>query len=451
MGFTDTPIVAVSSPAGRSWRGIVRVSGEGLRSKLQGMLDPMPVERRLTGCALRLEAHGLQSVGLRCMALFTPGPGSFTGQDVLELYVPGNPALLERVLHGVLDQLRISGGGRLAEPGEFTRRAFLAGRIDLTCAEGIAATIGAVSEAQVQAAKLLRSGRLGQWAQALVEQLGRWLALVETGIDFTDQDDVVAISPRKLDEGLAKLEVELRGMLDRSRSWAAIEALPWVVLVGEPNAGKSTLFNALLGRQRAVTSDIAGTTRDVLAESLRIGDAEVMLVDVAGLDEPQAMLDHSIQQAAAAAIGRAELLVIVSERDRLPPSLPADPPRILVHGKADQNPGDPAWLEVSAHTGQGLDELKARIGLAMAGRSVTLAGQMLALAPRHRDELAATLKAIGHARTLLAPQLDARAMTVVEIVAERLRDALDHLGSLGGRLTADDVIGRIFASFCIGK
>lgn len=385
------------------------------------------------------------------MALLTPGPGSFTAQDVLELYVPGNPALLERVLHGVLDHLRAAGPARIAEPGEFTHRAFLAGRIDLTSAEGIAATIGAVCESQVQAARLLRTGKLGRWARQLVEDLGRLTALVEAGIDFTDQDDVVAISPRKLDEGLAKLETELRGMLDRSRSWAAIEALPWVVLVGEPNAGKSTLFNALLGRQRAVTSAIAGTTRDVLAESLRIGDAEVMLVDVAGLDHPEAMLDRAMQRQAAAAIERAELLVVVSDRDRLPAGLPADPPRILVHSKSDRRPGDPAWLPISARTGQGIEQLKSRIGQALAGRSVTLAGQMLALAPRHRDELGATLAAVAQARSLLVWQLDSHALHNMEVVAERLREALDHLGRLGGRLTPDDVIGRIFASFCIGK
>jgi tRNA modification GTPase len=443
----EVPIVAVSSPAGRSWRGIVRASGAGLAERLAGLLEPWPAERELTTCDLRWDG-----TPLRCQALFCPGPRTFTGQDVLELYVPGNPALLERVLHGVLRALRQGGGsGRLAEPGEFARRAFLAGRIDLTRAEGIAATIGAVSEAQVQAARLLRQGRLGRWAGEAVERAAALLALVEAGIDFTDQEDVVAIGPQKLDESLAELERETGEMADRSRAWSALEPLPWVVLVGEPNVGKSTLFNALLGRARAVTSEAAGTTRDVLAEPLRIGDAEAMLVDVAGLDEPAAALDRSMQQAAEQAMHQAELLVIVSDQSRIPERFLPDTPRLLVHSKADQRPGDSGWLAVSARTGWGLEELKRRIEQALAGRCVALSGQMLALGPRHFDELAGARRELALARAPLAGRLDDHALPDMELIAQHLRQALDHLGALGGAMTPDDVIGRIFATFCIGK
>ena len=281
MQPTDT-IIAVSSPPGRSARGLIRISGPGTSAVLDHLLiDPSCQPRELTPVRLR-------KPDLPALLLRFESPASYTGDDSAELQLPGNAALLDRVLHRAIDTP--DANARLAEPGEFTFRAYTAGKLDLTQAEGIGATICAVSDSQLAAATLLRQGKLGQTAETLVDQLGNLLALVEAGIDFTDQDDVTPIAPRKLAEQVDALHQQLEALLSRSRSWGAIEALPRVVLVGQPSAGKSTLFNALLGKQRATIDPTPGTTRDALTEPMQLTDpsgrvVEVMLVDLAGLDE----------------------------------------------------------------------------------------------------------------------------------------------------------------------
>ena len=284
---TDT-IAAVSSPPGRSARGLIRISGPGVSAVLEHLLEDAIAEpRKLT--PVRLKPPHLPPIP--ALLLRFTAPASYTGDDLAELQLPGNAALLDRVLHEVLEVGRASRPSpstadgpdgpptspnqgaklaRLAEPGEFTFRAYTAGKLDLTRAEGVGATISAVSDSQLAAAGLLRRGELGATAESLVDQIGGLLALVEAGIDFTDQEDVNPIAPGRLDEKLADAEHQLERILANSRSWGAIEALPRAVLVGPPSVGKSTLFNALLGRERAVIDAAPGTTRDVLAEPLRL-------------------------------------------------------------------------------------------------------------------------------------------------------------------------------------
>ena len=468
-------IVAASSAAGRSPRCIIRLSGDNLSDIIHSALNPPPPPRRLSITNLLLKAHGLPAVGpnpfpavgpvddlpLPCLALYFPAPHSYTGQDVLELQIPGNPALLDRVMRHLISAAdHCAAAMRHAEAGEFTRRAFLAGKLDLTKAEGIAATIGAVSDAQLAAAKLLRNGRLGAWATQLVDRLAHLLALVEAGIDFVDQDDVVPITPAALDDGLCGMQQEIEQLQRRSRSWSALEALPWVVLTGRSNVGKSTLFNALLGRTRAVTSALAGTTRDVLCESLGLhgaaGEAEVMLVDIAGLDRPEGALDRSMQSAARDALQRAELILHLSDRENDADTLDrTSAPVIAVCAKCDQMTDRKArrdgWIHVSALTGEGLNELRQAIGERLADRAVSLHAQMLALQPRHAEAVRDAGDDVAEARRLLAGQLNADALTDMELIADCLRAGLDRLEALGGRMTPDDVIGRIFATFCIGK
>ncbi len=369
-------------------------------------------------------------------------PRSYTGQCVTELQVPGHPALLDRLLHQT-----IAAGARLAEPGEFTFRAYTAGKIDLTRAEGIAATITAESQGQLRAAKMLRRGMLGSLAAEIVETLGQKLALVEAGIDFVDQEDVVPIAPKELDENLNQVRHRLAELLDHSRSWGTIEAVPRTVLVGPPSCGKSTLFNALLGRQRAVVDPQPGTTRDVLEESLQLTDRrgrdiETMLVDIAGLDRPDAALDRQIQRLARRAIERADLLLVVNGSEPI-----ADVLKLHLHTKSDLGPGP--GLNVSARTGHNLNTLRAAIAERLGDRGISVAADSLVLQPRHETALRATLESIDTARRLLEP--DKLMIESNELVASHLRSALDELAGLGGQLTPDDVIGRVFATFCVGK
>ncbi len=437
-------IAAVSSPPGRSARGLLRLSGPGSFAALDALLA-----QPFSAAPHHLTPVRLADPPLPALAVRSAGPRSYTGEDSAELQVPGHPALLERLLAQLTDQP----GVRLAEPGEFTFRAYLNGKLDLTAAEGVAATIAAVSDGQLAAAGHLANGELAAFARTHVDHIGRLLALTEAGIDFVDQEDVVPITPADLAAGIAQATAALADLRRRSRSWGAVEALPRVVLAGPPSAGKSTLFNALLGRERAVVDAAAGTTRDALEEPLTLttpgGQAEVMLVDLAGLDATSApidALDRAARRAAHDQLSRADLLLALDDTHHPDTERAAC---LRVHAKCDTQPAPAGALAVSAHTGVGIPELRRAIAQRLARRAVSVAADTLALQPRHTAALHAAADALAHAATHVAPA--AHQLHEIELVADALRTALDALAGLGGELTPDDVIGRVFATFCVGK
>ncbi len=456
-GQSVDTLVAVSSPPGRSLRGLIRFSGQDTRRILAGLIDKPIADllpRQLT--TVRLITPTLPAL----LTLFD-APHSYTGQDSAELQVPGNAALLDRLLH-----LAIDAGARLAEPGEFTFRAYLAGKLDLTQAEGVAATINATSQGQLKAAKHLCDGELGTLARDLVDDLGTRLALVEAGIDFTDQEDVVPITPGDLDTHLSRIEAQLTNLLANSRSWGEVQALPWVVLMGAPSAGKSTLFNALLGQQRAVIDPLPGTTRDILCEPMTLTanngtPSELMLVDIAGLNDPTtnltSPLDKQTQAAAQNALDRADLILHIidlTQDQDIPPYHSTSTPTLTIHTKADLHPPPTTShppLPVSALTGHNIDALKNAIANQLGDLPVSISADMLALQPRHEHALRSALTQLTHAREHLATQLTHRSLDDVELIADHLRQALNDLAGLGGQLTPDDVIGKVFATFCVGK
>jgi tRNA modification GTPase len=462
-------ILAIASPPGRSLRGIVRISGAMCFALLEPHLQlPAIVARGFHRAQLSLSAFQRLSVS----AFVFPGPRSYTGEDSIELQLPGNPILLERVIDALIASARARDiDARRAEPGEFTARAFLNGRLSLTQAEGVAATIAAQSDAELGAARLLVSGRLAEFAHNLADDLAAALALVEAGIDFTDQEDVVAIAPADLHARLLDLRDRLNDQLAHAVGVEQLRAIPWVVLVGEPNAGKSALFNALLGRERAVVSAISGTTRDVLAEPLAIdadhGKAEVMLVDLAGLDElDQSPMNALMQARAREALDRAELrlrCVPAGAHKSTSPQIHKSTSlhdEIIVRTKCDLdrsanssivNRESAIPLLVSAQTGEGLHGVRRAIAQRLSDRAVSLAAGTLALQPRHESAMRSALASLNEAIALIAPLRDARSLPNLELIAFVMRAALDQLASLAGDMTPDDILGRIFATFCVGK
>ena len=462
-------IVARGSAPGRSLRSLVRMSGEACGPVLAALSEsPGSYVRGVRKVRLRF---GRQQ--LACLAFCAVAPASATGEDTLELLLPGNPDLVAWVESELLGTAaRLGHLARPAAPGEFTLRAFARGRIDLTQAEGIAATIAASTAAQLRAARQLADGGLGRFVADLADRTANDLALVEAGIDFTDQEDVVAIEPVVLAGHVRESISAIRLRLERSVPMEHIEATPRVVLVGPPNAGKSTLFNALLGRCRAVESPIAGTTRDALEEIVTIetprGRCEVRLVDVAGVDESGEGFNPAMQERMRAAVERADLVVecVAMGADGRPPLSLRDispggsggeqegswrsAPRVVAATKADlavpRYTAD-ARVAVSARTGVGLDDLRATIVAALASRVATLSDETVILAARHESSLRDALAAFEACRTTLASS----SLRAPELVAASLRTALDALGAISGRIAPDDVLGRIFGKFCIGK
>ena len=451
-------IVAVSSPPGRAPRGLIRFSGADTRRIVDTILD----SPRSDFPARQVQTVKLLHPPTPALLTLFDTPHSYTGEDTAELQVPGNPALLDRLLHQAVDA-----GARLAEPGEFTFRAFLAGKLDLTQAEGVAATINATSEGQLKAAKHLSDGELGNLARELVDDLGTRLALVEAGIDFTDQEDVVPIGPGKLDEHLAGIESRLTNLLTNSRSWGEVQSLPWVVMMGAPSAGKSTLFNALLNQTRAVIDAVPGTTRDVLCEPMTLTanngtQSEIMLVDIAGIDVTDMSIHDPLaeqaQSAARDAINRADLILHIVDPTHDPADSPLPTtkvPTLTVFTKSDlfNTPvtSAPDAISLSAFKSLNLDTLKTNLAERLGDRPVSISADMLALQPRHESTLRAALEQIAEARAQLSTQLTGRAIDDVELIAGHLREALNDLAALGGQLTPDDVIGKVFSTFCVGK
>jgi len=474
---TDT-IAAISSVAAPSARIIVRLSGPSshdIASEISNLKSFAPASAQ----------SGMLSFSkLICPARIYSfqSPHSYTGEDSIEFHIPGSPVLAKMLLDDLYRR-----GARAAEPGEFTARAFFNGKIGLTEAEGVAATISAGNEAELAAARQLLAGELARRLSPITDSLAQTLALIEVGIDFTEED-VTFLGAEEIAQRISDADTALSNLLEQSARFEQLTHEPRIVFAGRPNAGKSSLINALTNQARSIVSDVAGTTRDVLTAPLDLPRGRVTLADVAGIEThlspfsgpfsggPQGrvanfddaattrpcgpplknasdQIDSNMQQHARTAIESADHVVLILDCTDTRPML--ELPRnaeLVVLTKSDlrekETPdvhprlGDAETILVSSNTTDGLDKLRNALDSLAFGAFRT--GATIALNRRH-------IAAIHQAREALSRASLRVADNAPELVAMDLRDVLDSLGSIVGQISRDDVLGRIFSAFCIGK
>ena len=428
-------IAAIATAPGRAGVGVIRISGGKVRHIAQALLGSLPAPRHADLRSFRDASGEAIDQGI---ALYFPAPHSYTGEDVLELQGHGGPVVQQRLLAACLDA-----GARVAEPGEFTRRAYLEGKLDLAQAEAVADLIDAASAEAARSAMRSLAGEFSSRVNALVAQLLELRALIEAMLDFPEEE-VDSLHRDDAAARLARTRAILEDVLGKSRQGSLLRAGIRAVIAGRPNVGKSSLLNRLAGEERAIVTPMAGTTRDALREAIEIDGVPLTVVDTAGLRASADPIERLGIERTHQELQQADLVIAVHEAAAAEGI--ADLPegnRIDVYNKIDLHPGfapPPGAIAVSAKTGEGLDALRQAIlraaGWTSTGESVFLARE------RH-------LRALEEARGHLEGA--ARSAAQWEFFAEELRLAQVALGRITGAVSADDLLGEIFARFCIGK
>ena len=468
MSSDHDPIAAIATAPGRGGIGVVRVSGKDLSSIIAAVLGRDALVPRHAHYLPFLDADG--SVIDEGLALFFPAPHSYTGETVLELQGHGGPVVLRRLLSRCLQAGR-GMGLRLAEPGEFTRRAFLNERLDLAQAEAVADLIDAASEAAARGAAASLQGAFSQAVNGLSERIVQLRLLVEATLDFPEEE-IDFLEKYQARETLEAIRADLRTLREQARQGAILREGLHVVLAGQPNVGKSSLLNALAGFEAAIVTPVAGTTRDKVVQQLSIDGVPLHIVDTAGLRDTDDVVERIGIERTWEEIARADVILHLCDATAPAPELeagivarmPARTPVLKVINKSDlvdeafAEPGKasgaavpdgagratPGALAISARTGAGLPELRAEL-LRIAGWHPGSESPYLA---RERH-LAALAQADDHLEMAAAhAALDDR---VLDLFAEELRLAHQALCEITGQFTSDDLLGAIFSRFCIGK
>ena len=449
MTTSDT-IAAVATAQGRGGIGIVRVSGRDCRSIAEALLGRVP-EPRVAELHRFRDATG-EPID-EGIALYFPEPASFTGEDVLELQGHGGPVVMDLLLRRVLEL-----GARAAEPGEFTQRAFLNDKLDLAQAEAVADLIDSGSAQAARAALRSLQGEFSSQVHDLAEAVLELRMWVEAAIDFPEEE-VDFLGDRALNARLDFIRHRFAELAETARQGALLRDGLTLVIAGRPNAGKSSLLNRLAGYDAAIVTPIPGTTRDVLRERIEIDGLPLHVLDTAGLRESPDEVEAEGIRRAHRELERADrVLFVVDTSDSAAVAsieadlagLPTDAPSTIVLNKIDRvgrepllEPGEPPRVHLSAATGAGLDQLRVHlkdcVGFHPAGSGV------LSARARHLEALRRARAHVEEAHRLLIER------HAGELVAQELTDAQKQLGEITGEVTSDDLLGRIFASFCIGK
>lgn len=439
-------IAAIATAAGRGGIGVVRVSGQNLAALAAAVLGKTPIPRYATYVSF-LDGQG--RVMDQGIALFFPAPHSYTGEDILELQGHGGAAVLQLVLQRCLEL-----GARLALPGEFTQRAFLNGKLDLAQAESVADLIDAATSQAARSAMRSLQGDFSRAIRQLVDELIRLRMLVEAMLDFPEEEiEMTDLAQRET--WLAKLRAELESILNLAQQGSLLREGAHIVLIGQPNVGKSSLLNRLSGEEVALVSETPGTTRDVIRQAIQIGGVPLHIIDTAGLRESQDAVEQMGMARTRSTMQKADAILILldagcgmsAEDRKILDELPPDIPRLHIFNKIDllaQTPrvedlGAESHIYLSAKTGAGLELLRDKL---------------LVLIGWHQDA-GVFMARERHVRALLSArdylQCAVGEASRAEIFAEDLRLAQEQLASITGEFTADDLLGEIFSRFCIGK
>ncbi len=445
---TDT-IAAVATPPGRGGVGIVRVSGPKADKIAEALLGACPHPRHAHLASFRDEEGAPIDTGI---ALYFPAPHSFTGESVLELHGHGGPVVMDRLL-----QRSLSLGARLARPGEFSERAFLNGKLDLVQAEAVADLIETNSVQGARSAMRSLQGEFSTCIRELVDRLIELRMYVESAIDFPEEE-IDFLADASLGLRVHALVGDLAELQTQAQQGALLRDGITVVIAGQPNVGKSRLLNALAGRETAIVTELPGTTRDVLREQILIDGMPVHVIDTAGLREGEDVVEREGVRRAWLEIERADrVLLVVDDRagytsveERILERLPAGLACSVIRNKIDLSGASPGVdtgphgpeIRLSALTGCGIDELRGHLRqlVGYTGGEGTFMARR-----RHLDALQRAESAVAEGARCLEQQ------AAGELLAEELRIAQQALGEITGEFTSDDLLGRIFSSFCIGK
>ncbi len=451
MGDPDI-IAAISTPPGRGGIGVVRISGKNLTKLAQTILGKIPKPRHAHLCQFLDHQSQIIDQGI---ALYFPAPDSYTGEDVLELQGHGGPAVMNLLLNECL-----SAGARLAQPGEFTLRAYLNNKIDLIQAESVADIIAANTKEAARCAIHSLQGHFSTKIETLIDLLITLRMLIEATLDFPEEeiDNVQAL---QIKESLDHIHMQIEQIFASAQRGSLLQEGIRIVLAGAPNVGKSSLLNQLVEDEAAIVTEIPGTTRDTIQRTIAIEGIPIHIIDTAGLRQTSDIVEQKGIERTHAAIQNANMVIWLidgsqqhyEKKEQILTHIPAEKPQITLFNKIDLLNENPRMeveknnikIHLSAKTGAGIELLRRKI-LEIAGWQFNQGGEGIFMArQRHLEALKKTKKHLENAQKFIASDCQ------LEILAEELRLAQSALSSISGKFTADDLLGEIFSRFCIGK